>query len=56
MTLESEIEKIIDKLQGFSSGQNPYIIHEEVKELANAIASYLRKEGWVKKEVITADE
>jgi hypothetical protein len=36
-----EIAAIIEKMQGKSSGMSPYIINEEIKQLATAISRHM---------------
>ena len=42
MTTQEQLEKIIESKQGKLSGQSPYIIEQEIKELASAILSAMR--------------
>lgn len=39
---QEQLEKIIESKQGKLSGQSPYIIEQEIKELASAILSAMR--------------
>ena len=43
MTLREEIERKIEKLQGRSSGQSPYIVSEEVYILADKICQLVKE-------------
>jgi inorganic triphosphatase YgiF len=47
MTLESEIEEIVEKVYCSLMG-TPTTNSERFKKVSHALASYLRKEGWVK--------
>ena len=42
MTTQEQLEKIIESKQGKLSGLSPYIIEQEIKELASTILSAIR--------------